>query len=271
MNAENEFEENDGDQYEESGVVCLPNGVKSEKHGWLRYLNLREMGGTEEEILIRKQYSRDGSTMRRLLASTVVGIGPTERDVGMIESRDEIEKIVAGMRNSDAIYSLLRLRLLSEDDPTFRYRLKCPHCEAMTSYRVDLQDHIDKNTEFRPDTEAPQTSYEAVYRGSTYVYRPLMLSDSAELAMTQRTDPHMILTAQLACSIVTIDGKKLPAMSDVSALPKRARTWLRSQINKCDYGTNVEVLNTCSQCSAEFKSKLPITSLDFFFPEANSD
>ena len=270
MNTDN-FDPDDDEQFEttEQDPVKLPNGVLHSKYGHLRYLNMREMTGNEEEILTTRKYGRDGSAIRRILENCVTGFGPSMREAGMIEGED-IYSVLKEMRLSDALFTLVKLRILSEEDDTFRYSLKCPKCGDLGRYHVKLKEYLEKNTEYMPDGEQPQSTYtHKDEKGVEYVYRPLLIQDNAELAHVQRTEPHMTLTAQLACSLLRIGKREYRTMREVSDLPKKVRTKLRRLINECDYGMDVEVMNNCNECNHEFKGNLPIASLDFFFPEAN--
>lgn len=264
-------QENDENEVDENDLpIKLPNGIMMPNGAILRYANMREMCGTEEEILIRKQYSRDGSTIRRMLQNTTESLGPEAATCGAVGDKKTIDKCISDhMRLSDAAFLLVKLRLMSEDDDIFRYSLKCPHCESLAHFKVNLREHLRENTQYRPDDEPPKSEYKTVIDGVEYVYRPLMVRDNAEIAMVQRTDPHLALTAQIACSLISIGGKTFHSLAEVSALPKREFTRLRRLINECDYGMDLEILNACTHCNGEFRSKLPISSLGFFFPEAS--
>ncbi len=242
-------------------VITLPNGLLDDHGVWIREAEMREMTGVEEDLLINRQYARDGETVYRLLCSVVESLGP-HRD------KDEIAKLLRRLTLSDATFLTVKLRSLSlGDEVVYMSRCEQDACQHEAQYRVDLS---KQEVTCRPDNDPPQTRYELDFRGRKVVYRVFTLSDQSKLSEVRRRMPDRMLSMRLLMRIVSVDGVAPNSYVDVQKMSVRMRDTIRGALEQQEYGVDVTIENECPACGHVFNAGIPLGEKSFFFPSGMS-
>lgn len=240
-----------------NGMIMLPEGIETED-GVFRWVRLREITGHEEDMFGNRQMQRDGSTLMNVIASCVTGIGYDAHDD--IDQPNKIKTMVAKMSLSDGVYLTARLRALSLGDE-FRYRMKCPHCPVTSHFVCDLS-----RQPRRFFSEQLDRSLEFTVLDRRVKARRLRFEDNPKLIRIKREMGDKQFSMELLLRVAEIDGVEQRSYVDMQKLSSRFRNELRDMLYAREAGMDVDVLNTCPSCRAEFECTLPIGSEDFFFP-----
>jgi len=255
-----------------TGPVLLPNGFivgEGENEKWIRYVELREMTGVEEDLLVDKQAQREGTWVGRLFRAVITGYLDENRTSIPFEA-----KMAEQIPLADMTMLFVRLRQMSLDDGnTISYRHRCPYesCkkEKPTQYVVNL---AEQPCVWRSKEERPKRTYSVPYGPSkpevSVSFRTLVIGDYISVLEAQRESPDKVISNQLIRCIQSVgadpvdDGEK--GMAIVRGLPSRPRKAIRDFLDTDDRGIDNTVINTCPKCKGEFTTPLPIGDVSFF-------
>lgn len=247
-------------EVKDTGPLQLPNGLLIGDE-WMRYIEMREIMGAENNMVANKQYARNGQTIRKIIESCTLGIGPAEDRMTLVKP-GEIAKAIDSLPLADGVYLISRLRALSFGEE-FSFSCPCPSCKAPGRYTVQL---CDQPCTFRD--EPPAEEYTVIVDDKTMVYRMLTMVDNQKLSRIGRENGDEEMTMRLFLQLKTVDGQKVHSQKILEKWPGRVFNTLMTEIRSQEFGMEVEVENVCGACSAVFEVKLPIGNADFFFPNS---
>ena len=230
-----------------SNDVLLPGGFVSGDGSIVKYAEVRELNGSDEEAI-----SRAGSTGKALLAMLqrgVVSIGGNPVEKG------DLEKMLSGDR--DAI--LIAIRRVTFGD-TIEFNLNCPSCNEGLVVEVDLVKDIPYVNLDDP-INGRKFTYESK-KGPIVVSLPNGYVQKQLLENTDKTRAEMN-TILLAGCVDSVNGVASSGNSTVLKLGMADRDAIVVEILDKNPGPRLgEVKTTCEACSTDIP--MPLSLADLF-------
>ena len=219
----------------------------------------REMNGYDEDMLRDRNAAKrsKGNPIDDLLLGCVEAFGD-------ITDRATIQRVFqSNLLLPDYHLLLLSLRVATHG-PDYSFTLNCPHCETVSTYRIDL-DELEV-------TEQPEQ-----YRGKAAVLvdipglgqaevRQLVVKDQAALEHIAATYPKERGTRELLYQVASINGE-LPTIEQFRKMSLRHRNALRNATEEMVGGVNttLDVECTSVRCGRGFQASMPLNLRSFFF------
>lgn len=244
----------------QTGPLKLPNGLIIDGE-WIRYVEMRELTGEENDMVANKQYARNGQTIRKILESCTLGMGVGEDRITLVKPGD-INKAYDKLPLADGVYLISRLRALSLGEE-FSFSIPCPSCKANGRYTVLLN---EQPCTFRD--EPPEDEYSASIDGHLIKFRALNMSDNQKMARIGRENGDQEMTMRMFMQINSVDGVKVHSTKTIEKWPGRVFNAMLAEIRGIEFGMDVDVENVCGACSVPFTVRMPIGNADFFFPNS---
>lgn len=227
--------------------VTLPGGFISGDGSLIKYAEVRELNGLDEELV-----SRSGSTGKALLTMLqrgLVSIG-TEKP-----TKEDLDRLLSGDR--DAILIGIR-RVTFGDD--INYKFKCPSCEEPLDVTIDLAENVPVVALDDP-FEGRKFSYQSAKYGEIVVSLPTGHTQKKLLENLDKTKAE-INTIILASCVDSIGGKPSMGASSVQQLGMLDRDNILSEIVSRNPGPRLsEVKTTCEACGVEIPIPLSLAEL----------
>ena len=216
----------------------LPSGLEIE---------LREMTGTEEELLTNQRLIRSGDAVNRVFANCILRIGEKD-EVGTTDVLD--------MLSGDRLFTLVRLRQVSlgdevELDPV------CPNtaCRAKNRIVVNMSD-------LPVTTYAEERDIMFTHPATASKVRFVHLDGHKEKRLAQMQEPN--ISSAMMIRILEIDGAA-PSKKTLTEMSMRDRTALRSEMLRVDAGIDTNIECECESCGTRIRTKLEAEP-SFLFP-----
>jgi hypothetical protein len=245
------------------GLFDLPMGVIDAEGELHRQIQLREITGVEEDILL----SKTGSIVTKfndVLTNCVLKIGH-------ISDRQKISKLVLDMRTGDRTFILLALRRVSLGD-TYPFEFKCPDatCKAKHTLEVDLSElEIALPDGFDPDEPEAVLKRELwevqLPSGIKAVIKVMTGRLEFEIDQKAKRNAEDRLSRMMRVRIASLDDKE-PTVRHIQALTMRDRDFLRGFFDQIDGGVNTTVEVECPSCMEESEVEVNPGQEGFFFP-----
>lgn len=214
---------------------------------------VREMLGSEEDILSNEKHRKSGRTIDLLLSNVILELN----------GQKATEQLVQDLYTGDRYYALLKTRILSEGS-TLEGSVECPNeeCRAEVPIHVDL-DEIEVTS---PDG-VPETTVNVL--GTSVLLRATKGRD--ELKMFQSRHKGDLATTALMVRIKDIEGLSVAQYRGwLLKLPSRERRRLRDTANELEFGPKMSVEAHCEACDTEWTQDL-ISVPDFLYPGGGRD
>lgn len=191
---------------------------------------IREMTGTEEEILTNQRLIRNGDGINQVLKNCLVSIGENEAP----NMRDVLD-LLAG----DRLFLLLKLRQVSLGD-TLDIESQCtnPTCRQKIAVEVDLNgvEHTTYSLEREFTTTLPRSQ-------KSVTFTHLDGHKEKRLAALKEAGP----TEAMLIRIKDIDGKP-PSKKVMREMSLADRNALRKAMQEVDAGPDTRVELECDAC-----------------------
>lgn len=244
----------------EGGELRLPNGCLDDEGTWLNTVELREIGGVEEQALTDKGWVREGTAMTRVILGCITRIGHYE-DAG------SIQKYGKRLTMADALYLLARLRQLSLMENVVSFTAACPSCSAEKPRKFDLS---AQEVAFRPLDRPLMNNFPINFPGKekyTGAFRILTLEDNPKMVAFKRENPRSVESYRLWLALTEFSGEGgvPPNYTYVEKWPLRLRTALRDAMESSEYGMDAIIVNECDVCQHTWKMGIPAGDPGFFF------
>jgi len=216
----------------------LPSGTEIE---------LKEMTGTEEELLTNQRLLRNGEAVNQVLKNCTVRLGDND---------NPIIKDILNLLSGDRLFALVKLRQISLGDEV-NLELKCPNASCrMTSY-------VTVNTEelkITPYTEEREFSFKLPGSGQTIRFG--FLDGHKEKRLAVLREPN--ISSAMLIRIIDVDGKA-PGKKSLAEMSMRDRNALRQEMARVDAGIDTIVETECDVCGTQIRTRLE-SEPAFLFP-----
>lgn len=210
-------------------------------------LELREMTGTEEELLTNQRLIRSGEAINQVLRNCFVRLGEkTDPDLA------EVMNLLSG----DRLFALVRLRQISLGDEV-ELELSCPNsaCHMTNFVTINLED-----LKVTPYGEEREFSFKL--SGSKKTVRFGYLDGHKEKRLASLREPN--ISSAMLIRILDIDGKA-PSKKSLAEMSMRDRNALRQEMSRVDAGIDTSVETECDGCGTKIRTRLEAEPA-FLFP-----
>ena len=223
-------------------TFMLPSGAEIE---------LREMTGTEEELLTNQRLIRSGDAVNQVLANCIVRMGENEE----VSTKDVLD-----MLSGDRLFVLVRLRQVSlgdevELDPVCQNQA----CRTKNHVVVNLND-----LPVTPYGEEREFAFTLPASGSPV--RFVHLDGHKEKRLAQMQEPS--ISVAMMIRILDINGNP-PSKKALNEMSMRDRTALRAEMLRVDAGIDTNIECDCESCGTRIHTKLEAEP-SFLFPGVRS-
>lgn len=216
----------------------LPSGIPSE---------LREMTGTEEELLTNQKLLKNGEAINQLLRNCLVRLGDTTE-----VTPTAVLDLLAG----DRLFILVKLRQISLGD-ALTVTLTCPNpnCRANSMATINLDD--------LPVTPySSEREFSCTLPGSGQTVRFVHLDGHKEKRLAAL--PEATISQAMLIRILDIDGAA-PNKKTLCEMSLKDRQALRQAMLAVDGGIDTVIESTCESCGAPVRTRVEADP-HFFFP-----
>lgn len=248
--------------------VTLPGGYIDEEGKLHREVTLEPMTGYEEDLLTNQRLSKDGASIRMIVANCMTRVGPYEAPMGAARTpaqRSLFTKIVDQMLVSDKTFLVILLRRISlKDGDIYRFKTQCPN-ENCKHERVERLNLCDLEVYPLRDPEKRVYSFRLPNSQKTVRFRHIYVYDEPKLVELRRKYEDAFLSASLWYQIIDIDGVKVNSYRDLQPLRVEDRNELRVAMDKIDGGFDLEVTVECPLCGNVKRAPMEIGG-PFFIP-----
>ena len=228
--------------------VSLPGGFIAGDGSLVKYAEVRELTGSDEEAI-----SRAGSIGRVLVAMLqrgIVSIG--DQPV----KKEDLDSLLSGDRDT----ILLGIRKVTFGD-SIDYNLTCPSCSTELDVTVDLNKDIPYKNLEDPINERGFT-YKSKTKGDIVISLPNGMTQKKLLENNDKTRAELN-TILLAGCVDSVDGKVSLGASTVLGLGMADREAIIAEIVDRNPGPRLgEVKTTCEACGEDIP--MPLSLADLF-------
>ncbi len=230
-----------------SSEVTLPGGFINREGALVKYAEVRELNGMDEEAI-----AKAGSSSRALLVMLqrgLVSIGTEEAN------KQDLDNLLSGDR--DAI--LIGIRKVTFGNEA-EFSLTCPYCKTDLDVVVDLTSDVPYK-ELEDPVNGRSFEYESKKHG---VIKCSLPTGSTQRKLMENTDKTLaeLNTILLAGCVTSVNGQSSMGASTVLKLGMADREALVSEIIKRNPGPRLgEVSTHCEACGEEIPMPLALTDL----------
>lgn len=232
------------------GVFDLPCGFLDEEGTLHTEVELSEMGGNEEDLLI--------STATPNQKKMSLLIGRCVRRIGSITDRGKIAMIADRLTVGDRTFILFALRRVALGD-AYPFKATCHSCRKEDMYMVDMSE-----LEVRPMKDPHKRIFDGqLPSGKMMRFRVMTGEDEAKLGKVKLIEDKLSMSMLLRMEL--LDGKP-PTLDDIKRMSLRDRDAARALFEENDGGVDTTLDMQCRQCGAEFQDEVDPGQPGFFFP-----
>jgi hypothetical protein len=231
-----------------SSSVTLPGGYLGEDGSLVKYAEVRELTGLDEEAISKS--GSVGRALTALLERGVVSIGTSP------VAKADLEKLLSGDR--DAL--LLGIRRVTFGD-NVDFSFPCPHCRTDLDVSLDLSTDVPVSELEDPINDRVFT-YMSSTKGAIVVSLP---TGAVQKKLVENSDKTLaeLNTILLAGCIRSVNGEPSIGASTALKLGMSDRDALVAEIVKRAPGPRLgEVKTTCEACGEDIP--LPLSLADLF-------
>jgi hypothetical protein len=219
-------------------------------------LDIKAMTAREEDILLSRALSKQGTTMSALISACLV------------DKRVDPKTLISG----DRLAIILGIRITGYGS-LYKSDVSCQSCQISTRNDFDIGQLDVKPLEIAPAGDENLFEFVLPMTNKRVLFKFLTGQDEEDnTALIERKQklfpnaPEGVVTTRLESHIVSIDGisDKSKISKFVSAMPAGDSRALRTYIEKHEPGVNLEVSWQCPHCSFDNKNALPMGSLFFW-------
>lgn len=227
--------------------VALPGGFIDREGALVKYAEVRELNGMDEEAI-----AKAGSSSRALLVMLqrgLVSIGTQEA------SKQDLDNLLSGDR--DAL--LIGIRKVTFGN-TADFSLTCPYCKTDLDVVVDLEADVPVK-ELEDPINGRTFEYESTKHG---VIKCSLPTGGTQRKLMENTDKTLaeLNTILLSGCVISVNGQPSMGASTVLKLGMADREALISEIIKRNPGPRLgEVSTHCEACGEEIPMPLALTDL----------
>jgi hypothetical protein len=230
-----------------SSEVTLPGGFINREGALVKYAEVRELNGMDEEAI-----AKAGSSSRALLVMLqrgLVSIGTEEAN------KQDLDNLLSGDRDAILI-GIRKVTFGTEAD----FSLTCPHCRTGLGVTVDLDEDVPYR-ELEDPINDRVFDYESKKHG---VIRVSLPTGATQRKLMENTDKTLaeLNTILLAGCVDSVNGIVSMGASTVLKLGMADREALVSNIISRNPGPRLgEVSTHCEACGEEIPMPLALTDL----------
>lgn len=259
--------------------IKLPNAVQTAKGTWTKDVELDEMTGAEEDILVDMTRAPGGQgalakpgpkRITEILSRCTCRIGDETRPAGKdrFSQPDYFKPHWAKAKSNDRIAALIRIRQITLGD-AYIFAESCPSCrKEIKRCNVNLAELAETTTtvEFASkethDIVLPKCKDRITWR---FINGE---ADELEIENIVQTNKSEFLSALLFLRIVQVNGgTDFGGLNYIKRLNALDRRFLALHFDISEGGVETDIKITCDGCGTEFSKKLAVMGrTDFFFP-----
>lgn len=227
--------------------VALPGGFINREGALVKYAEVRELTGVDEEAI-----AKAGSSSKALLVMlqrglVSIGTEPAERQ--------DLDNLLSGDRDS----ILIGIRKITFGDHV-DFNLTCPYCKTNLDVSVDLNEDIPYR-ELEDPIDGRYFEYESKTHGIIKVALP---KGTTQRKLMENTDKTLaeLNTILLAGCVISVNGLASMGATTVLKLGMADREKIVAEIVKRNPGPRLgEVTTSCEACGEEIGMPLALTDL----------
>ena len=227
--------------------VALPGGFINREGALVKYAEVRELNGMDEEAI-----AKAGSSSRALLVMLqrgLVSIGTEEAN------KQDLDNLLSGDRDAILI-GIRKVTFGNEAD----FTLTCPHCKTDLDVSVDLETDVPVK-ELEDPINGRRFEYESKKHG---IIKCVLPNGSTQRKLMENTDKTLaeLNTILLAGCVESVNGQPSMGASTVLKLGMADREALVAEIIKRNPGPRLgEVSTHCEACGEVIAMPLALTDL----------
>ena len=226
--------------------VTLPGGFINREGALVKYAEVRELNGADEESIARS--GTTGRALNTMLQRGLVSLGMETT------SKEDLDTLLSGDR--DAILIGVRKATFGKD---IEFTGACPSCSADQVIVLDLDKDIPIKT-LKDPIEDRMWAYESKL-GTVMVGLPTGLTQRRLLENSEKNSAELN-TILLAGCVASINGSPSVGASDVLKLSWKDRDVLVQQILERNPGPRLgEVKKSCEACGEDIPMPLTLAAL----------
>lgn len=219
-------------------------------------VDIRAMTAREEDILLSRALSKQGTTMSTLISSC------------LIDKRIDSKTLISG----DRLAIILGIRITGYGS-SYKTAVDCQSCGETSKNEFDLGELDVKPLEIAPSGDENLFEFILPMSKKRVLFKFMTGHDEEEsTAVIERKQklfpgaPEGIVTTRLESHIVSVDGvtDKVKISRFVSSMLAGDSRALRNHIEKNEPGVNLEVAWGCMHCGHVNKNTLPTGALFFW-------
>jgi hypothetical protein len=227
--------------------VILPGGFISQDGSLIKYAEVRELNGMDEEAVSKS--GTPGKALAAMLQRGVISIGANPVD------KADLDQLLSGDR--DAL--LIGIRRVTFGD-TIEFGISCPHCITELELSVDLNEDIPIKTLEDPINDRIFT-YMSKKHGAIVVGLPTGLVQKKLIENSDKTNSELN-TILLAGCVKSVNGEPSIGATTALTLGMADRENIIKEIFERTPGPRLgEVTTTCEACGEEIPTPLSLADL----------
>jgi hypothetical protein len=236
--------------------IKLPNGVLFEGALYqIAYLN--EITGKQQNYLVNTKYKSPVDHIEHLLFDLIADLRDESNNslLAKVERRHLVTKL---LQIEDIQVLLIKLREISFGSDYYFENLKCPHCGAKNSAKLDLES-IELKT-FEPAKSQPLILPK---KNLEIEYKPMNLSDLKRIGSDQEKLMNNHVTETMLTILKRIGDNSNLVANDIESLAAMDTQFIAKNAPKYSHADTV-VTHECTSCKVDFDFDLGEMSPDFF-------
>ncbi|WJZ23499.1 baseplate hub [Listeria phage LIS04] len=215
-------------------------------------VTIRNMTTAEEKLLLGSTAEALDSVLNRCI----------------VEPKIDVNSLIS----PDKHFILIQLRILSYG-PDYYVKHKCPNCQAVSEYKIDLEKdleihYLDSNfTEPYAELTLPQSGDEVTLRLPRV--SEILDADKKARKHKKKFPKHqgdIAYIYRLMCNIDTVGGEELTSIklqNYIEEMHTRDLAYIKNEIAKVEVGVDVQIYEECPSCSEDVEFSMPING-EFF-------
>jgi hypothetical protein len=226
--------------------VTLPGGLYDPFDGTVTTAEIRELTGSDEEIIAR--ITDPGKALLTILERATVKIGDKPAD------KKTLDLLLAGDREM----ILLAIRKATFGNDVTVGPGMCPSCDTPQTFEIDL----DKDVEIKELDESDREFTLECKAGSVVVGLPLGDTQKALVNASNKNAAELDTLLLKGC-VISINGMPILNVQQIKDLSLKDRREILNQITSRNPGPQLsEIKKNCPSCGSEVP--LPLTLADLF-------